>query len=117
MPSLTPSPNRVINSRTSPTYSASITIDSSAGQWHIVTVTNSTAFTVNAPTNPPGVNGTAEMTIEIFNNTGGAIGTITWNAAFKFPVAWVNPAAGKKRAATFKWSGTAWVCISALGDY
>lgn len=102
-----------------PAYSASITPSAKAGDWQTVTVTNSTAFTINAPSNPPDSSHTQDLTIEIFNNSGGAMGAITWDAAFVFNgYSWTNPANGKKRAATFQWNGAKWVCVGVTGaDY
>jgi hypothetical protein len=45
-------PPRAGLSSSTPTYSASITPDASAGEWQTITVTNGTAFTINAPTSP-----------------------------------------------------------------
>jgi hypothetical protein len=101
------------------TYGVSVTPDAEAGSWQTVTVTDGVAFTVNAPSNPPGAAQTAELTIEVYNNSGGAIGAITWNAAYLFAAgAWANPANGKRRFARFEYNGAAWVCTSvAAGDY
>lgn len=128
MPSLTsnPSPNRQTAGKTSPTYSASITIDASTGQWHTITVTNTTAFTINAPTNPPSASQTGDLTIEVVNSVGGAMSqTITWNAIFKqssagvFPIGtWANPASTKKRFIRFQWNGVNWIAVAmSSADY
>jgi hypothetical protein len=108
-----------LQSRSTPTYSASITPDASAGQWQTITVSNTTAFTINAPTNPPDSGHSEKLAIEISNGSGGTMGVITWNAAFVFAgQTWVNPATGKKRFAQFEWNGTAWVCTAvATADY
>lgn len=102
-----------------PAYSASITPDASLGDWQTITVTNGTAFTVNAPTNPPASTQTQTLTIEVLNSSGGAMGVITWNAAFVFAgLTWANPASTKKRRITFAWNGAAWVAVSiATADY
>lgn len=102
-----------------PTYSASITPDCTQGEWQTITVTNTTAFTINAPTTPPGSLQTAELIIEVLNSSGGSMGAITWNAAFVFAgLTWTNPASTKKRYARFKWNGAAWVCQTiASADY
>lgn len=101
------------------TYGTTITPDGKTGDWQTITVTNSTAFTIAAPTNPPSSTQTQRMTIEIYNNSGGAMGTITWNAAFVFAgQTWVNPASTKRRYATFEFNGTSWVCTAvAAADY
>lgn len=93
------------------TYSASMTIDSAAGNEFIITATNGTAFTINAPTNP--VTG-KRLTITLRNSSGGALGAATWNATFKMS-AWTNPANGQNRSITFQYNGTNWIQISQTG--
>jgi hypothetical protein len=108
-----------LNRVTAPTYSASITPDLINGNWQNIVVTNGSAFTINAPTNPPTSSTSATLTIEIFNNSGGAMGAITWNAAFVMPGgAFTNPATGTKRFIRFEWNGSKWVETSRAGaDY
>jgi hypothetical protein len=103
----------------SATYSASITIDARSGDWVPITVTDGTAFTINAPTNPPDGNHTKQLTVEIINGSGGAMGVITWNGAFVFAgVTWANPANTKKRYARFEWNASVWVCTGfSTADY
>jgi len=102
-----------------PAYSASITPDAGLAPWQTITVTNGTAFTINAPTNPPSASQAAELTIEVLNSSGGAMGAITWNASFVFAGStWANPASTKKRFARFEWNGLAWVCTGfSTADY
>lgn len=102
-----------------PTYSASISPNAGAGQWQTITVTNNSIFTINAPTNPPDATHTQELTIEISNTSGGAMGVITWNAAFVFAgVTWANPGSAKKRFARFEWNGLVWACTGfSTADY
>lgn len=90
-----------------PTYGVSITPDLSAGLWQRIIVTNNVAFTINAPTNNPGVIG-AELHISIQNVSGGAMGVITWDAIF-LKSAFTNPANNNQRTISFKWDGTDWV--------
>lgn len=106
-------------STAAPTYGATVTPDASNGSWQTITVTNSTAFTIAAPPNPPSSSNTAELVIEVLNSSGGAMGAITWNAAFVFPTgSWTNPASTKKRFARFEWNGVNWICTSlASADY
>ena len=94
------------------TYSASITPDANKGMFKSITVTNATAFTINAPINPPSSVMTQEMVIEIFNNSGGAMGAITWNAAFHMYGAFTNPANGNHRMVRFAWNGFLWAEMS-----
>jgi len=100
-------------------YSASITPSAIAGTFHTITANNGTAFTINAPTTPPPAPLTQDLTIEVLNSSGGSLGVITWNAAFIFDgFTWTNPANTKKRQATFRWNGSAWICISiSSADY
>lgn len=102
-----------------PTYSASITPNAALGIWQQIIVTNGTAFTINAPTNAPTASQTQELTIEVLNSSGGAMGVITWNAAFVFAgLVWANPANTKKRRVTFRWNGTNWIATSiSSADY
>jgi hypothetical protein len=110
---------RLMSARATPAYSASITPDASNSNWQTITVTNVTAFTINAPTNPPGAGQTETLTVEIFNNSGGAMGAITFNAVFILVGgAFTNPATGKHRSITFGWNGTNWVELTRAGaDY
>jgi len=105
--------------KATPVYSASITPDASQGVWQTITVTNGTAFTINAPTNTPDSSHTKELAIEVVNSSGGAMGAITWNAAFVFTNgAFVNPANTKKRHVRFEWNGSNWIeTARALADY
>ena len=63
------------------------------------------ALTYNAPTG--GTTG-QELTIRVKNISGGVMGTITWNAAFKM-TAWTNPANATSRSITFVYDGTSWI--------
>lgn len=80
------------------TYGATVNIDLAGGNNFVLTVTNGTAFTLAQPTND--VEG-QEWTLTIVNGSGGAMGVITWNAAFKMS-AWTNPANGQNRSLTFQ---------------
>jgi hypothetical protein len=87
------------------TYSASISTDASLGNTFVITVTNGTAFTINAPTNPA----TGQrVTYTIRNTSGGAVGVITWNAVFKMAT-WTSPATANSRSIEFTYDGTNWV--------
>ena len=89
-----------------PTYSTSITLDAATGDYQFLTVTDGVAFTLNAPTN--GDVG-QELTIDIVNASGGAMGTITWNAVFKLAGAFTNPATGTRRIISFYFNGANWI--------
>jgi len=87
------------------TYSPSMTIDASLGNRFQVTANNATAFTFNAPTNP---SDGQRLTICLRNASGGALGTITWNAVFKM-AAWTSPATAFSRSITFRYDGASWI--------
>lgn len=112
-------PVAIQTGRATPTYGASITPNANSGNWQTITVTNTAAFTVNVPTNPPDSSHTQELTVEIVNSSGGAMGAITWNAVFVLVGgAFTNPANTKKRWIRFAWNGSNWVEISRAGaDY
>lgn len=87
------------------TYSSSITPNLRFGNWQTITPTNTTAFTINAPTNgTPG----SFLTLTIRNGSGGTHGDITWNAVYKLAT-WTKPANGFSRSITFRYNGTNWV--------
>jgi len=92
-------------------YSASMTPNMLAGNYIRIVATNGTAFTINAPTNPAlGM----RATILIYNGSGGALGTITWNAIFKMST-WTSPASGYNRSIDFFYDGVHWVQASQTG--
>lgn len=96
---------RFAHARVGLTYSASMTPDVYLGNEFVVTATNATAFTLNAPTN---VTTGQRITLRIRNASGGALGAATWNAVFKM-AAWTQPANGFSRAIDFTYDGTNWV--------
>lgn len=94
------------------TYSASMTPNLASGDYQVITATNSTAFTINAPTNPTSGQ---HWWLRIANGSGGAVGAITWATGTVFKVGtWVAPANGKSRIIEFLYDGaTHWaVCES-----
>jgi hypothetical protein len=100
-------------------YGTTVTPNAAAGRWQLLTVTDGVAFTIAAPTNPPASNQTAELVIGVLNSSGGAMGVITWNAAFVFAgLSWTNPLSTKHRYARFEWNGSNWICTGvAAADY
>jgi hypothetical protein len=111
--------NAVQAQKTTATYGTAVTPNAANGSWQGVTVTNGTAFTMNAPSNAPDSGHTEDVAIEITNSSGGTMGTITWNAAYVFAGAsWANPANTKRRFARFTWNGGSWICTGiASADY
>ena len=94
--------------RYSPTYGASVAIDARNGDFQVITVTDGTAFTIGAPTNPT----TGQfLTLQIKNTSGGAVGTITWNAVWKLAT-WTSPATGYNRSILFQYDSSVWHEIS-----
>jgi hypothetical protein len=88
------------------TYSASMTPDAALSSYQKITPTNTTAMTINAPTNPAtGL----WLTLDFLNSSGGTMGVVTFNAAFKLAGAFTNPASTKRRTITFRYDGTSWV--------
>jgi hypothetical protein len=87
------------------TYSSSMTPDARAGMTQRIVVTDATAFTINAPSRP-----TAGQTlvISISNDSGGAMGEVTWNSIYKFNSIFLSPPNGRTRAVAFSYDGTNW---------
>ena len=70
-----------------------------------INVQTNAALTYNAPT---GMYVGQTLRITVKNGSGVAMGTITWNAAFKMS-AWTNPANGQNRTIQFAYDGTNWI--------
>jgi hypothetical protein len=83
-------------------YSASIQINLTLGDYFTVTVTNGTAFGFTVGGTP--LDGQI-ITVDIFNNSGGVMGAVTWPGTFKLAGAFVNPATGQHRTISFKANG------------
>jgi hypothetical protein len=89
-------------------YSASMAPDASMGEHIAITATDGNAFTIADPTN--GTLG-KQIIVQIRNNSGGALGAVTWGSAFKM-AAWTSPATGYSRSVIFQfWNGT-WYEVS-----
>lgn len=87
-------------------YSASMTPGAHIAIRQRINVNNATAMTINAPTNP---NDGMELTFDIKNTSGGAMGLITWNAIYLLAGAFTNPATSKRRTIKFYYDGTNWI--------
>ena len=92
-----------------PTYGSTVAIDATAGKTFIITASDTNPFTISAPTNPASAQ---EIRITIKNTSGGALGTATWNAAYKMGASWTQPADTKNRSITFYYDGNAWVEVT-----
>lgn len=87
------------------TYGANVNTNGALAYTYLLSVTNTTAFTMKNPTNS--IRG-RQYTFDISNESGGVMGTITWEANFKLAGAFTNPANGKHRTITFYSDNTAW---------
>jgi hypothetical protein len=80
------------------TYGTTVQVPGELTRQLLLEVTDGVAFTIAAPTRPrEGV----EIVLDIYNNSGGAMGAITWNTAFKLAAAFTNPANTKHRLIAF----------------
>ena len=73
------------------------------GDLWTISVASASAFSIPNPTN---LQIGHEYVFDIKNTTAGAMGAITWGAAFLLAGAFTNPAAGKQRTIRFFWDGT-----------
>jgi pectate lyase-like protein len=88
-----------------PTYGASILIDSNTGnntggqRDFKITATNGNVFTIENPSGGFGYGDVIEITVK--NTSGGALGVITWGTLYKL-AAWTSPATGFNRSIRFR---------------
>lgn len=87
------------------TYGTTVTPNCDFGDHQVVTATNGTAFTIAAPIG--GVHH-QRLKLTIRNTSGGALGAVTWDAAYKLAT-WTSPANGFSRSIEFVFNGTNWV--------
>ena len=97
--------SRVIDGRTTIPYNGTMGVDASLGNEFVINMTGGSAVTLNSPTN--GKIG-QRITVRLINTSGGALGTVTWGAAYKMSV-WTNPANGFSRSIDFDFDGTNWI--------
>ncbi len=71
-----------------------------------VSASNNSNFTINAPTDP---REGKELVLTIRNTSGGALGTLSFNAVFKVGASWTQPATGTSRSIQFLYDGTNWI--------
>jgi hypothetical protein len=92
------------------TYGPTVTPGNGSAKWIPVSVTDANAFTVAAPSSAPSASQSQRIVVEIRNNSGGAMGAITWNATYVLVGgAFTNPASTKKRWIAFEWNGSNWI--------
>lgn len=89
------------------TQTGTVTPNCGIGDNIIITMTSSTGMGIGAPTNAYG----KMLTVTLKNTSGGALGSIVWNAIYKLS-AWTNPANGFSRSISFMFDGTNWVEVS-----
>jgi hypothetical protein len=95
--------------RTDVAQAATITLNALAGNEFDITVSTASAIAMAAPTNPSD----GQLICVAFKNTsGGAMGTVTWNAVFKTGT-FTAPATGANRTLMFKYNGTNWIQVFA----
>lgn len=81
-------------------YSASMTIDAALGNRFEIVASDTSPFTINAPSNP---SDGQEITVWVANSSGGTLGTITWDSAFHLAGSFTAPATGHNRSITFRY--------------
>ena len=89
-------------------YGVTIPIRAGSSDYFTITVTDGNAFTISSPTRPK-LN--QNITIRIRNTSGGAVGVITWGAAFLLDT-WTSPATAHSRSIDFRYDGTNWVEVA-----
>lgn len=82
------------------TYGATVNTDALRSEFVTITVTNGTAWTLANPTNPTEGR---EIEYYIANNSGGAMGAVTFGAKFRLAGAFTNPANGNARMLRFRY--------------
>lgn len=99
-----PLPSNVHARSVSRNYQLTENFDAALYDSFRINIQSNPALTYNAPTG-----GTVgqRISIRIRNVSGGAMGAITWNAAFKMS-GWTNPANQKNRVIVFEFDGTYW---------
>jgi hypothetical protein len=101
-------------------YSANVSFYMSDGEYFTVTVTDGNAFAilypyVNVAASQFPAQAGCRLTIQIKNTSGGAMGVITWDVAYKM-AAWANPADGYNKSISFVLMGSYWTEVSRTVD-
>jgi hypothetical protein len=91
--------------RTAPSFGPSVAIDAAVGNHFDVAATDGRAFRVARPANA--LEG-QRITITIRNASGGGLGAVTWDAAYKL-APWTSPARGFSRSIDFEYDGSRWI--------
>lgn len=93
-------------------YGAVVNTDATLGDDFSIVVTDANPFTIALPTFLPVAPDVQHVTYDIVNNSGGAMGAITWPGNFLLAGAFTNPANNKRRTITFKAQGVTLVELS-----
>jgi hypothetical protein len=80
------------------TYGTSIKVAGELDRVALLEVTNAVAFTIENPTRP---REGAQIVLDIYNNSGGVMGAITWGSEYQLAGAMTNPANTKHRLIAF----------------
>lgn len=86
------------------TYGTTVQVGGNLSRVQLITVTDASNFTVANPTSP---REGAEIVLDVFNNTAGAIGVVTMGSEYELAGAFTNPGAGKHRLYAFYRTNTA----------
>jgi hypothetical protein len=86
-----------------PAYGVAVAINTNTKDTFDVVATDGVPFAIMNPVNA--ISG-QRITIRIKNTSGGALGAVTWQSAYKLAGAWVNPADGHSRSITFLYDST-----------
>lgn len=96
-----------------PTYGTTVTADPFQGDHQRIVATNGTGFTITSTITSGAQYTGLEMLVDIVNSSGGALGTISWNAAFSLTGGTLTaPANGSRASLRFRFDGTNWVEVS-----
>jgi hypothetical protein len=86
-----------------------LTLNCWSGSWQTITFSDTSNYTIANPTNTPGAY-TQELTIEIYNNSGGTMGTISWGSQFLLLGQTITlPVSGKHTWIRFEWNTSSFV--------
>ena len=87
-------------------YANKISTDAAAANYFTIAVTDRNPFTIQDPARPiPG----QQIIYEIRNNSGGAMGDITWGPAFQLAGPLMGPASQRRRTISFYYNGATWI--------
>ena len=89
-------------------YGTTCVIDTRIARTFKILATDRVGFTIAAPTNP--IQG-QRIAIVIKNTSGGALGTVTWDSAYKMAT-WTSPATGYSRSIEFVYDWDHWREVS-----